>query len=411
MLDSSQALDPRGREPHEDWPGGHPCNDLIPTRQGTLDLRRFPVKSVRRGARARRREHIVDRWLDPDAGFAGLCGHVVRHRLFRRHTAALPVPAALRPIVYSLALAVYCSSWTFYGAVGSAAQSSLSYLPIYLGPILLFVFFSGLLQRLTRVAKANNITSIADFISSRFGKSHALGALVTVIAVTAAVPYIALQFKAVAHERRRAQRRRTLARAQVPLLNDPGLLRGGHAGVVRDPVRHPAHRRDRASSRHDAGDCGRVGDEAGRLRRDRALRAEPAAWTAPQFEARACSTKVARDGLALGLPRPDPARVHRHVLPAAPVPGRRGRMREPGRRAEKPHAVSALPCHHLHVRVCRSSNAGMEAAARHARSVRMPCCSGCRLRTARTGSRFSPISADSRLRPAWSSSPRWRWRR
>lgn len=109
-----------------------------------------------------------------------------------------PTRPLLRPIVYSLALAVYCSSWTFYGAVGSAAQSSLSFLPIYLGPILLFVFGSGLLQRLIQVAKANNITSIADFISSRFGKSHALGALVTVIAVTAAVPYIALQFKAVA---------------------------------------------------------------------------------------------------------------------------------------------------------------------------------------------------------------------
>lgn len=109
-----------------------------------------------------------------------------------------PTRPQLRPIIYSLALAVYCSSWTFYGAVGSAAQSSLSFLPIYLGPILLFVFGSGLLQRLIQVAKANNITSIADFISSRFGKSHALGALVTVIAVTAAVPYIALQFKAVA---------------------------------------------------------------------------------------------------------------------------------------------------------------------------------------------------------------------
>ena len=93
-----------------------------------------------------------------------------------------PSRPALRPVVYSLALAVYCSSWTFYGAVGSAAKSSLSYIPIYLGPILLFGFGSGLIERLTRVAKANNITSIADFISSRFGKSHALGALVTVIA-------------------------------------------------------------------------------------------------------------------------------------------------------------------------------------------------------------------------------------
>ena len=108
-----------------------------------------------------------------------------------------PARAWLRPIVYSLALAVYCSSWTFYGAVGSAARSGLSYLPIYLGPILLFVFGFGLLERLVVVAKERNITSIADFIASRFGKSHALAALVTVIAVTAAVPYLALQLKAV----------------------------------------------------------------------------------------------------------------------------------------------------------------------------------------------------------------------
>jgi PAS domain S-box-containing protein len=102
----------------------------------------------------------------------------------------------LRPIVYSLALAVYCSSWTFYGAVGSAAASGWSYLPIYLGPVLLFVFFGGILQRLIQIAREQNITSIADFLGARYGKSQGLAALVTVIALIAAVPYIALQFKA-----------------------------------------------------------------------------------------------------------------------------------------------------------------------------------------------------------------------
>jgi PAS domain S-box-containing protein len=102
----------------------------------------------------------------------------------------------LRPIVYSLALAVYCSSWTFYGAVGSAASSGWSYLPIYLGPILLFVFFPGILQRLIQIAREHNITSIADFLGARYGKSQGLAALVTLIALIAAVPYIALQFKA-----------------------------------------------------------------------------------------------------------------------------------------------------------------------------------------------------------------------
>ncbi|MET0616978.1 MAG: PAS domain-containing hybrid sensor histidine kinase/response regulator, partial [Luteibacter sp.] len=109
-----------------------------------------------------------------------------------------PRQPKLRPLVYSLALAVYCSSWTFYGAVGTAARSGLSYLPIYLGPLLLFVFGFGLLQRLVLVARERNITSIADFIAARFGKSHGLAALVALIAVVAIIPYIALQFKAVA---------------------------------------------------------------------------------------------------------------------------------------------------------------------------------------------------------------------
>ncbi|HEU0277165.1 MAG TPA: PAS domain-containing hybrid sensor histidine kinase/response regulator [Rhodanobacteraceae bacterium] len=104
----------------------------------------------------------------------------------------------LRSVVYSLALAVYCSSWTFYGAVGTAARAGVAYLPIYLGPILLFVFGFGILRRLLAVVKRRKITSIADFIGARFGQSHGLAALVAVIAVVAVVPYIALQLKAIA---------------------------------------------------------------------------------------------------------------------------------------------------------------------------------------------------------------------
>ena len=108
-----------------------------------------------------------------------------------------PRQPKLRPIVYSLALAVYCSSWTFYGAVGTAAREGLGYLPIYLGPALLFIFGFGLMRRLALVARQRNITSIADFIGARFGKSHGLAAAVALIAVIAIVPYLALQFKAV----------------------------------------------------------------------------------------------------------------------------------------------------------------------------------------------------------------------
>ncbi|MCJ7451140.1 MAG: hypothetical protein MUO39_01505, partial [Steroidobacteraceae bacterium] len=108
-----------------------------------------------------------------------------------------PGRARLRPYIYSLALGVYCTTWTFYGAVGTAVSGGWAYLPIYLGPVLLFVFGTPFLGRLVAIARAHYTTSIADFISARFGKSPALAALVAIIALIAAVPYLALQYKAV----------------------------------------------------------------------------------------------------------------------------------------------------------------------------------------------------------------------
>lgn len=103
----------------------------------------------------------------------------------------------LRPVVYSFALAVYCSSWTFYGAVGTAVRSGWSYLPIYLGPLILFLFFWRMLERMALVAQSQNTVSIADFMSRRYGRSQGLASLVALIAVIAGVPYLALQYKAV----------------------------------------------------------------------------------------------------------------------------------------------------------------------------------------------------------------------
>lgn len=111
--------------------------------------------------------------------------------------ALLPARPWLRTLVYSLALAVYCTSWTFYGAVGSAVAGGWTYLPIYLGPVLLFLLFGARFGRLVAVAQLRSSTSIADFIASRYGRSQRLAALVTIIAITAAIPYLALQFKAV----------------------------------------------------------------------------------------------------------------------------------------------------------------------------------------------------------------------
>ena len=101
------------------------------------------------------------------------------------------------PLVYTLSISIYCTSWTFYGAVGSAARGGLEFATIYLGPTLVFVGWWVLLRKLVRVGRLHGITSIADMISSRYGKSAPLAAVVTMIAVIGTAPYIALQLEAV----------------------------------------------------------------------------------------------------------------------------------------------------------------------------------------------------------------------
>jgi len=103
-----------------------------------------------------------------------------------------------KPWVYSLALGVYCTSWTFYGAVGRAATSGWDFLPIYLGPVLVFMLWAPLLERIVRISKRHNITSIADFVGARYGRHQPIAMLITAIAVIGVLPYIALQLKAVA---------------------------------------------------------------------------------------------------------------------------------------------------------------------------------------------------------------------
>ncbi|MBJ6727483.1 SpoIIE family protein phosphatase [Geomesophilobacter sediminis] len=99
--------------------------------------------------------------------------------------------------IYSLSIAVYATSWTFYGGVGKAATTGLDFLPIYLGPTLTAFSWWFLLRKMVRISKENNITSIADFISSRYGRSQWLGGLITLITVIGIMPYIALQLRAV----------------------------------------------------------------------------------------------------------------------------------------------------------------------------------------------------------------------
>src|SRR5215471_2553187 len=107
-------------------------------------------------------------------------------------------PGRASGLIYPLSLAIYCTSWTFFGSVGFATRTSTDFLAIYVGPILMIALGAGVLRRVIQLAKAHNITSIADFIGARYGKSQAVAATVALIAIIGSVPYIALQLKAVA---------------------------------------------------------------------------------------------------------------------------------------------------------------------------------------------------------------------
>ena len=112
-----------------------------------------------------------------------------RHQLTRGSRARL--------LIYPLSLAIYCTSWTFFGSVGVAAHTGIEFLTIYIGPVLMVGLAYPLIIRIIRLAKGQNITSIADFIAARYGKSQAVAATVALIAIVGMIPYIALQLKAV----------------------------------------------------------------------------------------------------------------------------------------------------------------------------------------------------------------------
>lgn len=112
----------------------------------------------------------------------------------RRRT---PLKPRTRAWVYSLSLAVYCTSWTFFGAVGQAAGQLWSFLPIYLGPIIILLFAPWVMEKMVAISKQENITSIADFIAARYGKSQSLAVVVALICLVGVLPYIALQLKGI----------------------------------------------------------------------------------------------------------------------------------------------------------------------------------------------------------------------
>ncbi|WP_127143061.1 sensor histidine kinase [Pelagibacterium montanilacus] len=136
------------------------------------------------------------------------------------------------PFVYTLSISVYCTSWTFYGAVGTAARSGLEFLTIYLGPTLVFVGWWFILRRLVRISHDQRITSIADLLSSRFGKSSRLAVLITVLAVIAIAPYIALQLKAITSSIEAIAGSSEFGRGSLEGWDEVGLAFGVAAGMA-----------------------------------------------------------------------------------------------------------------------------------------------------------------------------------
>lgn len=108
-----------------------------------------------------------------------------------------PLAPRMRGWIYSMSLAVYCTSWTFFGAVGQSTDQLWAFLPIYLGPILLLMFAPWVVQKMVMISKQENITSIADFIAARYGKSQALAITIALICMVGVLPYLALQLKAI----------------------------------------------------------------------------------------------------------------------------------------------------------------------------------------------------------------------
>jgi PAS domain S-box-containing protein len=139
---------------------------------------------------------MLETWVPPVVALAYvLVLFLVAYFGDRLHRRGAYVPT---PIVYSLALGVYCTSWTFFGAVGRAASQGWDYLAIYLGPIIIFLMLTRLPARIVAVSKQQSITSVADFIASRYGKAQGIAALASVMALVTVLPYIALQLKAIA---------------------------------------------------------------------------------------------------------------------------------------------------------------------------------------------------------------------
>ena len=316
------------------------------------------------------------------------------------------------PYIYSLSLAVYATAWTFYGSVGRAASDGVGFLPIYIGPTLMIALWWVVLRKILRISKQNRITSLADFIASRYGKSALLGGLVTIIAVIGILPYISLQLKAVSNS--------FAILVQYPEIIMPAkvgrgsvrerrrIVDGADSGRLHDRLRHAPSRRRRASPGHGGRDRVRIAGEAARVSRGgrvrhlrhlrrlrRPVRARRGAAQAPGDDdaARRRRRRLRELGMAH-----DPVDDGDHV-PAAAVPGRGGRERRREAPQQGDLAVPALHARDQHLRAADRLRRPA-ALSRTAPSTPIPSCSRCRWPRNTSCSRCSCSSAASRRRPA-----------
>ena len=139
---------------------------------------------------------MLQGWVIVAASF-GYIGMLFAIAYFADKRALAGRSVIANPVIYSLSLAVYATAWTFYGSVGRAASDGVGFLPIYIGPTLMIFLWWFVVRKMIRISKVNRITSLADLVASRYGKSALLGGFVTVIAVIGILPYISLQLKAV----------------------------------------------------------------------------------------------------------------------------------------------------------------------------------------------------------------------
>ena len=228
-------------------------------------------------------------------------------------------------------------------------RTGFDFLTIYLGPMLMIGLGSPLIMRIVRLAKAQNITSIADFIAARYGKAQTVAATVALIAIIGAIPYIALQLKAVSSSLSTIlMQSRPESGAVQPVLGDISLFVALCDGDLRGAVRHPPYRRDRAPGRTDAGDRDRIDRQARRFRRRRRFRdvldvRRTARSVRARLEARRQLPRSSRTGpLSRHFRDDDAVVVLRDRAAAAPVSRDRGREQQRGRDQARHLAVSAL---------------------------------------------------------------------